>query len=47
MIRGFYNSVSSLITLQNEQETITNNIANINNNGYKNNTVTSSFEQLD
>lgn len=35
MIRGFYNSVSGLITLQNEQETIANNIANINNNGYK------------
>lgn len=35
MIRGFYNSVSGLITLQNEQQTITNNIANINNNGYK------------
>src|SRR5471030_622550 len=35
MIRGFYTSVSGLITLQNEQEVITNNIANLNNNGYK------------
>lgn len=35
MIRGFYTSVSGLITLQNEQEVTTNNIANVNNNGYK------------
>ena len=35
MIRGLYTSVSGLIALQNEQEVITNNIANINNNGYK------------
>ena len=34
MIRGFYNSVSALITLQNEEETITNNISNINTKGY-------------
>ncbi len=35
MIRGLYTSVSGLITLQNEQETVTNNIANVNNNGFK------------
>jgi len=35
MIRGLYTSVSGLIALQNEQEVITNNIANINNIGYK------------
>jgi len=35
VIRGLYTSVSGLITLQHEQETITNNIANINNTGYK------------
>lgn len=47
MIRGFYNSVSSLITLQNEQETITNNIANINNNGYKKRMLTKqSFDDV-
>ena len=47
MIRGFYNSVSGLITLQNEQETITNNIANINNNGYKKRLLTKqSFDDV-
>ncbi|MBE6071776.1 MAG: flagellar basal body rod protein FlgG [Clostridium butyricum] len=35
MIRGLYTSVSGLITLQQEQETVTNNIANVNNNGFK------------
>lgn len=35
MIRGFYTSVSGLITLQNEQETVTNNIVNAQNTGYK------------
>lgn len=35
MIRGLYTSVSGLITLQKEQETVTNNIANVNNNGFK------------
>ena len=47
MIRGFYNSVSGLITLQNEHETITNNIANINNNGYKKRLLTKqSFDDV-
>lgn len=47
MIRGFYTSVSGLITLQNEQEVITNNIANINNNGYKKRELTKqSFEDV-
>lgn len=40
MIRGLYTSVSGLITLQNEQETITNNIANVNNTGYKKGVLT-------
>lgn len=47
MIRGFYNSVSALITLQNEEETITNNISNVNNNGYKKRLLTKeSFEDV-
>ncbi|HEX9025347.1 MAG TPA: flagellar hook-basal body complex protein [Clostridium sp.] len=47
MIRGFYTSVSGLITLQNEQEVITNNIANVNNNGYKKRELTKqSFEDV-
>lgn len=47
MIRGFYNSISGLITLQNEQEVTTNNIANVNNTGYKKRELTkSSFEDV-
>ncbi|WP_294155081.1 flagellar hook-basal body complex protein [uncultured Clostridium sp.] len=47
MIRGFYNSVSALITLQNEEETITNNISNVNNNGYKKRLLTKqSFDDV-
>ena len=47
MIRGFYTSVSGLITLQNEQEVVTNNIANVNNTGYKKRELTkSSFEDV-
>jgi len=47
LIRGFYTSVSGLITLQNEQEVITNNIANVNNNGYKKRELTKqSFEDV-
>ena len=47
MIRGLYTSVSGLITLQNEQEVITNNIANVNNTGYKKRELTKqSFEDV-
>jgi flagellar basal-body rod protein FlgG len=47
LIRGFYTSVSGLITLQNEQEVVTNNIANVNNTGYKKRELTkSSFEDV-
>ncbi len=47
MIRGFYNSVSGLISLQNEEETITNNISNVNNNGYKKRLMTKqSFDDV-
>lgn len=47
MIRGFYNSVSGLIALQNEEETITNNISNMNNNGYKKRLLTKqSFDDV-
>jgi flagellar basal-body rod protein FlgG len=47
LIRGFYTSVSGLIALQNEQEVATNNIANVNNTGYKKRELTkSSFEDV-
>ncbi|SFC61768.1 flagellar hook-basal body complex protein [Clostridium uliginosum] len=47
MIRGLYTSVSGLITLQNDEQTVTNNIANVNNNGYKKNVLTKqSFEDV-
>lgn len=47
MIRGFYTSVSGLIALQNDQEVTTNNIANVNNTGYKRRELTkSSFEDV-
>ncbi|WP_297416907.1 flagellar hook-basal body complex protein [Clostridium sp.] len=47
MIRGLYTSVSGLIALQNEQEVVTNNIANVNNIGYKKRDLTkSSFEDV-
>lgn len=47
MIRGFYTSVSGLITLQNEQEVTSNNIANAENTGYKKRDLTkSSFEDV-
>lgn len=47
MIRGFYTSVSGLIALQNDQEVTTNNIANINNTGYKRRELTkSSFNDV-
>lgn len=40
MIRGLYTSVSGLITLQNEQETVTANMVNANNTGYKQDILT-------
>lgn len=47
MIRGLYNSVSGLIALQNEQEVTTNNIANVENTGYKKRELTkSSFDDV-
>lgn len=47
MIRGLYNSVSGLIALQNEQEVTSNNIANMENNGYKKRELTkSSFDDV-
>lgn len=35
MIRGLYTAVSGLITLEAKQDTISNNLANVNTNGYK------------
>ena len=35
MIRGLYTAVSGMITLENKQNTITNNMANANTTGYK------------
>lgn len=47
MIRGFYTSASGLIALQNDQEVVTNNIANLNNTGYKKRELTeSSFDDV-
>lgn len=47
MIRGLYTSVSGLIALQNEQEVVSNNIANIDNTGFKERELTkSSFNDV-
>lgn len=47
MLRGMYSSVSAMINLQESQNVITNNIANINTTGYKAETVVSkSFDAL-
>lgn len=47
MIRGLYTSVSGLITLQREQETVTANMANVNNTGYKQDILTKqSFDDV-
>ncbi len=46
MLRGMYSSVSSMLMLQQRQSLITNNIANINTTGYKEQTlVAKSFEE--
>lgn len=39
MLRGLYTSVSSMLTLQSRQSIITNNLANINTTGYKEETL--------
>lgn len=47
MLRGIYSSVSAMINLQEQQSVITNNIANINTSGYKEQTVMSkSFDEM-
>lgn len=47
MIRGFYTSVSALNALQNEQETVTNNIANMRTVGFKKSILTKqSFKEV-
>lgn len=47
MLRSFYSSVSSMLTLQARQSTITNNLANINTTGYKEQTlVAKSFDKV-
>ena len=47
MIRGLYTSVSSMITLEQKQSVTTNNIANINTYGYKNEKLLSkSFDEV-
>lgn len=47
MLRGLYSSVSSMLTLQARQSVITNNIANINTTGYKEETLVSkSFDEV-
>lgn len=47
MLRGIYTSVSSMITLQSRQSIITNNLANINTTGYKEeNLISKSFDEV-
>lgn len=47
MIRSLYTSVSSLITLENKQNVITNNMTNANTNGFKaDNLITKSFDDV-
>lgn len=47
MLRGLYTSVSSMLTLQSRQSIITNNLANINTTGYKEETlVAKSFDEV-
>lgn len=47
MIRGLHTAVSGMITLEAKQSVITNNLANINNNGYKaNNLISKSFKDV-
>lgn len=47
MLRGMYSSVSAMINLQSKQSIITNNIANVNTNGYKSETLISkSFDDM-
>lgn len=47
MIRSLYTSLSSMITLENQQTSITNNLSNANTNGYKSESlVTKSFNEV-
>ena len=47
MIRSLYASLSSMITLENQQTSITNNLSNANTNGYKSESlVTKSFNEV-
>ncbi|MBN9647281.1 flagellar hook-basal body complex protein [Terrisporobacter glycolicus] len=47
MLRGLYTSVSSMLTLQSRQGIITNNLANINTTGYKQETLLGkSFDEV-
>lgn len=47
MLRGMYSSISSMITLQSRQSVITNNLANINTNGYKEESlIAKSFDEM-
>lgn len=47
MLRGMYSSISAMINLQASQSVITNNMANINTNGFKSETLVSkSFDEL-
>lgn len=47
MIRGLHTAVSGMITLEAKQGVLTNNLANVNNNGYKsNNLIVKSFKDV-
>lgn len=48
MLRGIYSSISSMITLQARQSVITNNLANINTTGYKEEELlTKAFDEVE
>lgn len=48
MLRGIYTSVSSMLTLQARQSIVTNNLANVNTTGFKEETlVGKSFEEVE
>ena len=47
MIRSLYTAVSGMITMENKQNTVTNNMANANTTGYKSqNLCTKSFDDV-
>lgn len=47
MLRGLYSSISSMVTLQSKQSVVSNNLANINTSGYKEESlITKAFDDV-